>query len=49
MDIYRDGYGDALDNTLNQYNMSVSLYKGQVEQNKIFYFRLFIYLYIIYE
>jgi len=37
-DIYRDGYGDALDNTLNQYNMSVSLYKGQVEQNKIFLF-----------
>lgn len=36
--IYSEGYGDGLENALNQYNMSVSIYKGQIEQNKIFLF-----------
>ena len=37
-DIYKNGFGDAFESALNQYNMSVSLYQDNVEKNKYFLF-----------
>ena len=36
--IYRDGFGDAFESSLNKYNMSMSFYKDSVEQNKFYVF-----------
>ena len=36
--IYRGGFGDAFESTLNKYNMSVTFYEDQVEQNKFYIF-----------
>lgn len=36
--IYRDGFGDVLEGTLNKYNLSVSLYEDSIEKGKYFVF-----------
>lgn len=36
--IYKDGFGDAFASTLNKYNVSLTFYEDQVEQNKFFLF-----------
>lgn len=36
--IYRDGFGDVLEGTLNKYNVSVSLYEDSIEKGKYFVF-----------
>ena len=36
--IYKDGFGDAFESTLNQYNMSLTFYKDAVAQNKFYLF-----------
>ena len=37
-DIYKSGYGDALETALNQYNMSLTFYKNDTELNKYYLF-----------
>ena len=36
--IYKDGFGDAFASTLDKYNVSLTFYEDQVEQNKFFLF-----------
>lgn len=36
--IYKGGFGDAFESTLNKYNMSMSFYRDSVEQNKFYLF-----------
>lgn len=36
--IYRGGFGDAFESSLNKYNLSVSFYEDSVERNKYFVF-----------
>ncbi len=37
-DIYKSGYGDAVETALNKYNMSINFYKDSIEQEKYFLF-----------
>ena len=36
--IYKDGFGDAFESALGKYNMAVSFYEDQIEQNKFYLF-----------
>ena len=36
--IYKGGFGDAFESTLDRFNMSLSFYKDSVEQNKMYLF-----------
>lgn len=36
--IYKDGFGDVLESALSKYNMSVTFYEDQIEQNKFYLF-----------
>ena len=36
--IYKDGFGDAFASTLDKYNVALTFYEDQVEQNKFFLF-----------
>ena len=36
--IYKGGFGDAFESSLNKYNMSLSFYRDSVEQNKFYLF-----------
>lgn len=36
--IYRSGFGDAFESSLERYNMALSFYKDSVEQNKMYLF-----------
>lgn len=37
-EIYKDGFGDAFESSLNKYNMSLTFYKDAIAQNKFYLF-----------